>query len=381
MKLTTWNAEWLDYDWGVIAGKYAPGERLFAGTAPMLAEAQHRMAALSALVARLDPDILFLCEAPAGEAAALAFAAAVLPDYHLVTRPPGEDYAIGGQQWLWFLVRKTLAPQLQPRLLPVAVWRAFTAAESASIQPDGSWSVAMPRLQTIGEVRDVPVATRGAHRFYRHPQVLRFTFGGVSHEVIGAHLKSKFVKQKPRARRPDEDFEDYAKLKTVQKYLAKSHAARIKLTSEAQNIRSYIDHRFRQEADPSIILVGDINDGPGKELMEREYLLHDMISNLQGEVFFARQFLNHALFDQPQATRWTAEFDDLLDRDRDPRILLDHILFTQGLTRSGTSPLIVGAGAGRVEHLAFEETEAVFGAGTLSDHRPVSVLLTPRAPG
>lgn len=380
MKLTTWNAEWLDYDWGVISGKYAPGQKLFAKDAPTLEEAQHRMAALSAFISRVDPEILFLCEAPVGEADTLAFTTAVLPDYELVTRPAGDDYHIQGVQWLWFFVKKSIAPQIQPSLLPVEVWRAFTAAESDSIRPDGTWSVASPRLKKIGDIKDVPVSTRIKHSYYRHPQVLRFTFAGVTHEVIGAHLKSKFVKKKPRARHDDEDFDDYAELKTVQRYLALSHGARVKLTSEATNIRAYIDHRFRQEADPSIFVLGDINDGPGKELMEREYLLHDMVTNLQGEVFFARQFLNHALFDQPQATRWTARFDDLIDPGRDPQILLDHIMFTQALTRQGTSSLWVRPGAGRVEHLAFEEIEASFGAGTLSDHRPVSVTLTPRAP-
>jgi len=152
----------------------------------------------------------------------------------------------------------------------------------------------------------------------------------------------------------------------------------VKLSSEALAVRAYIDQRFAQEADPSILVVGDLNDGPGKELMEREYLLHDLISNLQGEVFFARKFLNHALFDQPHALRWTAKFKDILDPGRNQHILLDHILFTQALTRAGTSPLQVQSNAGLVEHLAHEEGESTFGKDLLSDHRPVSVELSPR---
>ena len=152
----------------------------------------------------------------------------------------------------------------------------------------------------------------------------------------------------------------------------------MKLSSEATAIRAYIDHRFRQEADPSLLVVGDLNDGPGKELMEREYLLHDLLSNLQGDVFFAQRLLNHALFDQPQVLRWTTKFQDNLDPRRGQNILLDHILFTQALTRSGTSPLEARANAGWVEHLAFETAESSFGREMLSDHRPVSVKLTPR---
>ena len=97
-------------------------------------------------------------------------------------------------------------------------------------------------------------------------------------------------------------------------------------------------------------------------------------------MFFARKFLNHALFDFPQDLRWTSKFDDRIDPGRDERILLDHILFTQALTRSGTSPLLVKAKAGRVEHLTFETGEAAFGKGLLSDHRPVSIELAVRTP-
>ena len=92
----------------------------------------------------------------------------------------------------------------------------------------------------------------------------------------------------------------------------------------------------------------------------------------------ATTFLNHALFDQPQVLRWTTKFQDNLDPRRGQNILLDHILFTQALTRSGTSPLEARANAGWVEHLAFETAESSFGREMLSDHRPVSVKLTPR---
>ena len=378
MKLTTWNAEWLDSHWGVVSGRYAPGQSLFPHKAPELQHARTKIDALRALVEKLNSDIIFLCEAPEGAENMRAFAAAELPEYDVVERTEGADYEVGGRQWLWFLVKKAFADQTSPLLLDHEIWRNFAAAGSPSIRSDGEWSVALPRLRNFGDIEDVPVSTRERHKYFRHPQVLRFTFGGMIHEVIGLHLKSKFTGSTPRARKEDETFDDYAELKTVKRYLAKAHGARVKLSSEASNVRAYIDQRFSQEADPSIFVVGDLNDGPGKELMEREYLLHDLLSNLQGEVFFARRFLNHALFDQPGALRWTADFKDPIDPDRNPHILLDHILFTQGLTSGGNSTLRVHAHAGRVEHLAFEEVESLFGAGSLSDHRPVSVVATPR---
>ena len=380
MKLTTWNAEWLDTDWGVLSGKHAPGKKIFPHTAPSKAVATRRIEAIRNFLDALAADILFICEAPAGEEHMRAFVETVLPEYDLVTRPKGDSYETQGRQWQWFLMRKALADRVAPGLVPIPIWRAFAAADTDSISEDGTWSVATPKLQTVGGVEDVPVSLRTKHSFYREPQILRFAFGGGHHEVIGAHLKSKFTGSSLPQRKANQSFDDYVEgSKKVRSFLAMAHEARVKLSSEATTIRAYIDHRFGQEADPSIVVLGDLNDGPGKEVMEREYLLHDLISNLQGEVFFAQRFLNHALFDQPSTLRWTAQFKDPIDPVRNDRILLDHILFTQAMTRSGKSPLWVQSGAGRVEHLAFEEAEARFGAGMLSDHRPVSVTLTPRA--
>jgi len=381
MKLTSWNAEWLDSHWGVVSGAYMPGQRLHPHKAPTMEAAERRIAASVALIELMAPDILFLCEGPKDEGLAESYVTENLPEYTLIRRPANEPYHVKGRQGLWFIVKKIFADKTQPSLLPIATWRDFASRANASIKKSGRWSVAIPRLETFGEIQDVPVSTRVSHGYFRHPQTLVFRFGGMRHEVIGAHLKSKFTGKSARKRHADESFDDYAIDVRVKKYLAGAHAARVKLSSEATNIRAYIDQRFDQESDPSIFVVGDLNDGPGKELMEQEYLLHDLISNLQGEVFFARHFLNHALFDAPQNLRWTAFFQDKIDPTRNPNILLDHILFTQALTNKGTSSLHVGSRAGQVEHLAFEEIESEFGQGFVSDHRPVSVHAQPRGAG
>jgi hypothetical protein len=109
-------------------------------------------------------------------------------------------------------------------------------------------------------------------------------------------------------------------------------------------------------------------------------LFHDLVGNLQGDVFFARRFLNHCLFDYrptgDDSFRWSVRFKDSWEPERDERILLDHILFTQSLVADG-STLRVHAGAGRVEHEAHTEANKLFdgGEGT-SDHRAVSCALS-----
>ncbi|WP_040606642.1 hypothetical protein [Oceanicola sp. S124] len=251
MKLTTWNAEWLDSHWGVVSGLYEPGQSLYPGKAPSLDEAQQRVAAVARFIEMLAPDILFLCEAPSGPEAMAGFAATAAPGYDLVQRPPGEDYQIEGRQWMWFLVHKDISDLTQPELVPVETWRAFCAEASDSIRPGGSWKVSAPRLKDFGDVRDVPVAERRTHRFYREPQVLRFQWGGARHEVIGAHLKSKYTGVSIPKRKPGQDLDSYiAASKAVQRFMAKAHEARVKLSSEALVIRAYIDRRFQQEADP-----------------------------------------------------------------------------------------------------------------------------------
>lgn len=380
IKLTTWNAEFLDYDWGVVLEKYSPGQKLFGKNAPSKSDAQDRINAVRDFIGLLDADILFLCEAPKGVEEMKAFSERVTPEYELITRPNAEKYHIAGSQWLWFLIKKRLADRISPKMISVGSWREFAARESPSINSDGTWWVAAPKLNAVDGGESVAVVTRQEHSFYREPQILSFSFGGTQHEVIGVHLKSKHTGIDIPERLSSESLDQFIKRsEDVRTFLAEAHEARIKLASEATAIRSYIDHRFKQELDPSILVVGDLNDGPGKELMEREYLLHDLLSNLQGDMFFVNRLLHHALIDQPQALRWTSKFKDYLDPMRSEFILLDHILFTQSLTQSGTSPLEVRANSGWVEHLAFETAESsIGGSSTLSDHRPVSVEMTPR---
>ena len=164
----------------------------------------------------------------------------------------------------------------------------------------------------------------------------------------------------------------------TQAFLDEALADRIKLTTEAINIRRYVDARFELDPAPRILVLGDMNDGPGKERLEREYIFFDLLSNLQGEVFLARRFLNHALFDFPDGLRWSYRLSrrDPIDRERDRKILLDHILLTQPLVGAAAHPRVM-SGAGRVEHVIHAELNATLAAKEkTSDHVPVSVTLS-----
>lgn len=273
-----------------------------------------------------------------------------------------------GRQWIWFLVRATHAAAAQLR--PLADWRAATLPGRPFPKPDddGSWTVNYaggfcPQW----------------HKHFRHPQVLEIEVSGVTVECIGAHLKSKHNTRGALVRNPYRPEEKIISCK----FLDEAVEDRVKLATEAQDIRRYLDARFDAavqagQEEPRIMVMGDLNDGPGKEVIERENLFFDILSSVQGDVFFARRLLNHALFDFDQDDRWTHELgrDDPLDPERSRRILLDHLLFTQSLTGSAT-PIRIDGGAGLVEHVIHDTINA--GAGDderSSDHVPVSVVIT-----
>lgn len=378
LKLTTWNAEWLELAAGVAGGWYEPETRVGVKKTPTVDEAQKKIAGFAKLVKEIDPDILFLCEAIVGADRMSDFTATHLPGYRVVTFLDGPDqkYENAELQWLWFLVKEPVAAALQAELLDPVTWKAYVEEESNGDQKGGSWRVALPAFDKTTSKTQL---LRKTYRHTRHPMVLVLKHQGERIEIIGLHLKSKFTGSSPRKRKPNETFETYAKDPKVARFLADAHAARAKLTTQAANVRYYIDKRYRQEADPAIFVVGDLNDGPGKELMEREYLLHDLVGSLQGDVFFARKFLNHALFDADETTRWTVHFKDALDPDRSPNILLDHILFTQSVTSAGSSKLRVASKAGKVEHEIYDRLTSLQPNGVgISDHRPVSVQISLR---
>jgi endonuclease/exonuclease/phosphatase family metal-dependent hydrolase len=330
LKVTSWNIEHMD---GLLHP--APDTKKRA-----------RLDAIAEEILQIGPDILCVLEGPKSEAQIDTFCNEHLNGAYRAIKATGGDYQIRGNQFIWFLVDELYASMCS--LLPASVWNEFVGRD---------WSV-----HFWGE----PANKRHSH--FRHPQVLVLDWEGTRVEFIGLHLKSKFV-QRGRSRWD-------AGGREREGFIADAIKARIKLTTEAANVRAYIDRKFLQTDNPAIFVMGDLNDGPGKEYFERDYLFFDLLSNIQGEVFFAQRFLNHALFDYAQHLRWSVDFDDFVDPDREPHILLDHIMFTQSLV-DDSIPLKVKKHAGRVEHEIHELIRASnFRYAHPSDHRPVSVDVT-----
>lgn len=330
IKLTSWNIAHLD--------------RLTSGT--LNATQKKRRDAVVAEVRELDPDILCVLEGPKGEAAIDLVTENLLGGDWVAVKAADGHYATLGTQWVWFLVRRQLADRAS--LLPVGTWDAFTSPH---------WMCCF-----WGEFEE------RRHQHYRHPQVLVLDWDGFRVEFVGLHLKSKFVNQGESMWKAGGE--------KRQQFIREALTARVKMTTEASNVRAYIDAKFSQVENPAIFVLGDLNDGPGKEMFEEKFLFFDLISNVQGDIFAASRFLNHALFDFPDHLRWTVFFKDFVDPARDPHILLDHIMFTQGLV-NGTLPWRINSHAGKVEHEVHDLINATLSqSARTSDHKPVSVEIT-----
>ena len=334
IKITSWNIEKID---GLLTSSSNPTTQRHK---------ESRLAAIREQIHAMSPDILCMIEGPT-DARIDQFTHDVLQDSYFAVKAPDNEYDTRGIQWIWFLVKPELAPNCQ--LQRTNVWDSFT--------------------QKTWEVHYWGKHETSIHDHYRHPQVLVLDWHGQRVEFIGLHLKSKIV-----SRVQEQMWESGGDER--EEFIEEAVKARIKLATEAANVRDYIDVKFKQVANPAIFVMGDLNDGPGKEYFEKNYLFFDLVSNIQGDVFFARKFLNHALFDYDESLRWTVEFDDFIDPNRKPEILLDHILFTQGLV-DGSLNLQVEAKAGFVEH---EITELInsqnYKYAHTSDHRPISLVVT-----
>ena len=364
-KLTSWNIEHADK---LVTALASPD-------ATTRSRAGQRADSIAEEIAAIDPDILLIIEGPKGEARATDFLHRVAPGYRLVLRGgAAPDYGTQGTQWLWFALRAGLPVAAQ--LLHLDRWHDLTDAASDGDHRNGRWGVSFPILDK--GATELRFSVPEVHTHYRHPQVLQLTIGGALVEIIGCHLKSKIntIPVPPGADAPD-FFDRHPAL------VADVIKSRTKLTTECVDVRHYIEGRFLSDPDAAIIVAGDLNDGPGKERVERRFLYHDLVSNLQGDIFFARRFLNHALFDFDEGARWTYDLGrDRLDPGRSPRILLDHILFTQALTgadRPGAAAWRARSKGGKVEHDVHHRVASARPKyAAPSDHRPVSMVFDRR---
>jgi endonuclease/exonuclease/phosphatase family metal-dependent hydrolase len=204
------------------------------------------------------------------------------------------------------------------------------------------------------------------YSFTRTPLVVDLEVGAQKLQLIVAHTKSNYINHgRQMWNDPNQQHE----------YIVTALKDRRRISSEAMRMRSYLDSVLDQTPDARVIVMGDLNDGPGLDYFETNYLTHNLIDILFGSLFQPEQTFRHAQHDVPADERYTAQFDDFVENIADRKLLLDHIMYSQGL-ESGALSKVPNSGA--IRHAEYDA--AIDPGGTHrenrpSDHRPVTMRL------
>ena len=182
-------------------------------------------------------------------------------------------------------------------------------------------------------------------------------------QLIVAHLKSSFINN---GRELWEDPE------RRQEFVVEALKNRRRISAEGMRIRQYLDSRLSEDSSAPIIVLGDLNDGPGLDYFEQLYLTHNVTDLVVGSAFRPEWQFAHAQHDVAAADRYTAVFEDFVPTRQIRRLLLDHILLSPGLAAARVP------GSGAVRHAEYEAQVVDGGVRRQdrpSDHRPVTVDL------
>ena len=205
------------------------------------------------------------------------------------------------------------------------------------------------------------------YQFTRNPLVVDLKLGTHPLQVIVAHTKSSFVNNGSGL---------WSNPATRQDYVIAALKARRRNGTEGMRMREYLDAKLAATARADIVVLGDLNDGPGLDYFEKRYLAHNVTDILLGSAYQPERMFTHAQHDVPADRRYTAVFDDFVENVANKKLLLDHVLLSPGLLASSSLRRVAGSGA--IHHAEYDAH--VSGSGARrdkrpSDHRPVSVQL------
>ena len=199
--------------------------------------------------------------------------------------------------------------------------------------------------------------------FTRTPLVVDVMLGAQPLQLIVAHLKSNFINQ------GRELWEDPARR---HEFVVQALVNRRRISAEGMRIRRYLDGRLREDVTTPIIVLGDLNDGPGLDYFEELYLTHNVTDLVVGSAYRPEWQFAHAQHDVPAPDRYTAIFEDFVPTRQIRHLLLDHILLSPGLAG------VRLPGSGAIRHAEYD-AQVIDGGlrrqDRPTDHRPVTVDL------
>lgn len=347
MKLMSWNVEhmnrWFEPD---KDGPASLRDRTFGvSDVPRLATR------VAQVIQDIDPDILAIQEGPSRRSEMALFVERFLDDAYDIAGPTGR-YG----QYLFTLIKKG---------------GAVTAFSRQTLAGDGLTVVDLDDAFKADLDGDLTLSDLD---FTRAPLVLDVTDAqGKTISVINMHLRSKYVSQGPTLWNTDRPA-----------FLREAVRDRRQISAEANRVRAYVNALFGeafqharstgQGEEPRIVVLGDLNDGPGQDRFEQLYLTHNVIATIAGSPFQPRRMLRHAFIDKVnKEDNYSYIFDDYVEGINDRPVLLDHILLSAQLY---FGPLKDAGIAHDVYQAAIDTSLPGENEKAPSDHRPVFAELT-----
>ncbi|PYS41286.1 MAG: endonuclease [Acidobacteria bacterium] len=343
IRICSFNVEWMN-DWFTSDSEPAAFKPQFRDRdSSHLNDTDVTAKRTAAVIRAVDPDILAIQEGPSRQSELELFVAKYLandvgqPLYRVLL---GDS---GGAQKLGVLYK------------PASVTGAGLAPHGDIVDLIDPW---------LSDVDGDAILEE--YRFTRTPLVVNLAFGQRQLQLIVAHTKSNFINNgKEMWNNPQQH----------QNYIVTALKDRRRISAEAMRIRSYIDAVLARTSGANVIVLGDMNDGPGLDYFEKNFLTHNVVDILFGSQFRPEWTFHHAQHDLPENERYTAIFDDFVEGIDNKHMLLDHILLSPGLSAGGLRKV---PESGAVHHNEYSAQVVNGGAhreDRPSDHRPVSVRL------
>lgn len=349
LKLATFNCEWMisifNGDWnqwdGTIHQSF-PGKQLGVIRLEAIADVPALCERLAGTIQDLQADIIGIQEGPPRRDQMEYFVQQFLNDDYVVHSSNARSQTIHA------LVRKNIANRV-------------ISQDSNSINIRRLWDD-IP-FQPWGTVkRD----ERKLQDYYRRPLMLTFTApSGVELALWILHTKSKISSLSAQSW---EEREEEPVLDAV--------LSRQKLSAEIFRLRERAEHMLSDpNSTDNLVVLGDFNDGPLAEDLEREFLIHNIVDELVGSLLCPGIILRHAMTPEQMLASHTTEFHNPLQGGTLTNELIDHIVLAPAVV-SGEAGISYIANSCLVEDAAYD---ANFDEGghddrglRPSDHRPLS---------
>mmetsp|Transcript_20255 Transcript_20255/g.51376 ORF Transcript_20255/g.51376 Transcript_20255/m.51376 type:complete len:629 (-) Transcript_20255:126-2012(-) len=339
VRILQWNIEWMDYFFKSDTEFYDK-ENLSAD----LTDVPELCSRIGAAILEIDPDVMCIEEGPCSLERMELFNKTYLRDRY--TCLGGLD---GYTQRIFICFKKQNTVLSNPR--------PCDEANELLAQP---WYFDVKGDFTIEE-----------YHFTRTPfvAVADYNYHGkvVPLFVLALHTKSKFVGNGRRMWNgsPEERM----------KYVRKAVQNRRRIAAECTRTRYCMDKvMFSKYSDPLVVVCGDLNDGPGRDIFESIYLLSDSVDALMGSPFWHRKMLSPLLIHTKfldSKDQWSCIFHDYVE-NKTKKVLLDHVMVSHAVRREVVRACIA--------HEVWQKYSLVGESrqDRVSDHRPVWVDIFPR---